>query len=132
MSTTRIRMLAVLALFIVSTEMLLCQWATTRVYIFQDAPATDGVESGYADTLTFGYDITATDCQDLTLGETELPPYPPAGVFDEPGKDTKSEVGRRGESGFSGVPVPSCRRQDKEEVAYTGVPKSEEPTEVSR
>ena len=31
---------------------------------------------------TLGYDSTATYCLDLGLGESELPPKPPAGVFD--------------------------------------------------
>jgi hypothetical protein len=34
------------------------------------------------DTLTFGYDRTATRCIDPSLGEQELPPAPPTGVFD--------------------------------------------------
>jgi hypothetical protein len=82
MNAAQFRMFAVLVLILVGTQMLLCQSRSVKVYVFQDTSATDGVESGYADTLTFGYDVLATNCPDLALGETELPPYPPAGVFD--------------------------------------------------
>jgi hypothetical protein len=34
------------------------------------------------DTLHFGYDVGATRCIDISLGEQELPPAPPTGVFD--------------------------------------------------
>jgi hypothetical protein len=34
------------------------------------------------DTLTFGLDLCATRCIDAGLGEQELPPPPPSGVFD--------------------------------------------------
>lgn len=37
---------------------------------------------GGIDTLWFGYVISATRCIDAGLGEQELPPAPPAGVFD--------------------------------------------------
>ena len=32
--------------------------------------------------MAVGLDETATDCIDPALGEVELPPLPPAGVFD--------------------------------------------------
>ncbi len=32
--------------------------------------------------LATGLDATATDCIDPALGESDLPPFPPAGVFD--------------------------------------------------
>jgi hypothetical protein len=34
------------------------------------------------DTLYFGYDVDATRCIDASLGEQELPPAPPTGIFD--------------------------------------------------
>jgi len=34
------------------------------------------------DTLTFGHNVDATRCIDALLGEQELPPAPPTGVFD--------------------------------------------------
>jgi hypothetical protein len=55
--------------------------ATITVFVFQDTSSTDGVVSGYADTLTFGTNPAGTLCLDAGL-ETELPPKPPAGVFD--------------------------------------------------
>ncbi|MEO8231791.1 MAG: LamG-like jellyroll fold domain-containing protein [Ignavibacteriota bacterium] len=39
-----------------------------------------GLES--SNTLTFGQDSSATDSLDIDLGEYELPPVPPTGVFD--------------------------------------------------
>ena len=39
-------------------------------------------DAGRADTLTFGVDPAATYCIDPGLGELELPPTPPVGVFD--------------------------------------------------
>jgi hypothetical protein len=41
---------------------------------------TDGAGAGKE--LRFGIDGTATDAIDLSLGEVELPPPPPAGIFD--------------------------------------------------
>ena len=32
--------------------------------------------------LAVGLDLTATNCIDPDLGESDLPPFPPAGVFD--------------------------------------------------
>ena len=32
--------------------------------------------------MAVGLDLTATDCLDPALGEADLPPIPPAGVFD--------------------------------------------------
>jgi hypothetical protein len=55
--------------------------ASITVYVFQDTSSTDGIVSGYADTLVFGTDPAGTLCLDAGL-ETELPPKPPAGVFD--------------------------------------------------
>jgi hypothetical protein len=52
------------------------------VSVLQDTSATDGKASGYADTLIFGIDQSSTRCRDAALGEDELPPLPPSGVFD--------------------------------------------------
>ncbi len=38
--------------------------------------------AGGQKTLYFGLDQTATDSIDVSLGESDLPPYPPTGVFD--------------------------------------------------
>jgi hypothetical protein len=38
--------------------------------------------AGGQQTLYFGLDRTATDGIDVNLGESELPPYPPTGVFE--------------------------------------------------
>jgi len=42
---------------------------------------TDGTSNG-KDTLRFGLDPSATDGIDAHLGEAELPPVPPSGIFD--------------------------------------------------
>lgn len=42
---------------------------------------TDGTTNG-KDTLRFGLDPSASDGIDTNLGETELPPIPPSGIFD--------------------------------------------------
>jgi hypothetical protein len=44
---------------------------------------TDGSVDGIAAiSMANGLDVTATDCIDPALGESDLPPFPPAGVFD--------------------------------------------------
>ncbi len=40
----------------------------------------DGISSGK--TVYFGLDPTATDCLDPLLGESDLPPFPPPGIFE--------------------------------------------------
>jgi hypothetical protein len=69
-------------LLFVCTGLMFGQYTTITVTAFQDTSATDGIESGYSGTMVFGTAVGATDCQDVSLGETELPPPPPAGVFD--------------------------------------------------
>jgi hypothetical protein len=53
-----------------------------RLLVMQDTLTSDGLMSGFTDTLVFGIDAGATFCLDPSLGEEELPPYPPVGVFD--------------------------------------------------
>jgi hypothetical protein len=80
---------------------------TAHLYVFQDTSATDGIESGYADTLTYGCDSRATPCIDGGL-ETELPPRPPAGIFDARFTDEYADVpcmGQGTDANF--LPVPA-------------------------
>jgi len=74
---------------------------------------TDSV--GGSQNLTFGLDATATDGLDATLGENELPPFPPSGIFEARfiGDDVNnSALGlgtyadyRQGSTNFSGTSV---------------------------
>ncbi len=55
----------------------------SSIYQFEaDITVADGNGSGSSNTLTFGMNSLATDGLDQDLGEAELPPVPPAGVFD--------------------------------------------------
>ena len=86
MNLRRLQLLMITLLLVLCSGLMLGQTqtpaaSTVTVYVFQDTSATDGILSGYADTLTFGTDAAATLCLDSGL-ETELPPAPPSGVFD--------------------------------------------------
>lgn len=82
MNLRRLQLLTVVLLLIVCSSVTFGQTGSVVVVVFQDTSVADGIESGYSDTLTFGLDPTATLCPDPLLGESELPPPPPAGVFD--------------------------------------------------
>jgi hypothetical protein len=64
------------------------QWSTDIPIIPEDEHwesdilITDNDGLGASNILTFGQDSTATDSIDISFGEYELPPVPPAGVFD--------------------------------------------------
>lgn len=47
-----------------------------------DIPITISDNSGASQELRFGIAATATDSLDESLGEQELPPFPPAGIFE--------------------------------------------------
>lgn len=47
-----------------------------------EIPFTVGDSNGNIRTLIFGLDQTATSGIDVSLGEVELPPFPPGGAFD--------------------------------------------------
>jgi hypothetical protein len=80
---------------------------------------TDGADG--ARTLRFGLDPTATDGIDPALGESELPPFPPTGVFEARFVGTDigvPELGlgsyrdyRAGSTGFEGTVVHEIQYQ---------------------
>jgi hypothetical protein len=49
---------------------------------FIDIPITISDNAGGSKVIDFGLDLTATDGIDPSLGESDLPPFPPAGAFE--------------------------------------------------
>ncbi len=85
-----------------------------------DLPITISDNAGGSQQLRFGLDPSATDGIDASLGESELPPPPPTGVFDARfiGDDIGIDLGqgslkdyRQGSSSFNGSKIHELRYQ---------------------
>ena len=91
MNLRRLQLLTIMFSLVICSSVTFGQ-KTFQLETFQDTSATDGVDAGWRDTLTFGFASTATLCVDALLGESELPPKPPSGVYDARFTDEYADV----------------------------------------
>ncbi len=113
-------MTKMLKTFLLLTFVLLCRMSYAQTPAL-DLPLTISDNAGGSATLRFGLAPTATDGIDAALGESELPPFPPAGVFEARfvGEDISlPQLGqgsyrdyRTGDGGFTGVKTHELRYQ---------------------
>ena len=68
--------ISAIAIFLLFSTLLFAQTASVEISIIVSDDA------GASQTLICGLDAEATDSLDQALGETELPPFPPAGAFE--------------------------------------------------
>ncbi|MBU1545114.1 MAG: hypothetical protein KKE62_19965, partial [Proteobacteria bacterium] len=92
MKNLKRKFIALFTFSILTLSLNLCLAQTPAI----DIPITVTDNSGGTQQLNFGLDPTATDGIDVSLGESELPPPPPSGIFDARfmGDDIRIDLGQ--------------------------------------